>query len=314
MSDVRSVFSEDRVSREDVSKLSRVSKPTGRQPSWCRPTRSWLIWTVASLLLLSGCGSPSSEEANDGGPSQPSWLADLPTTTITVPVGELVWAVVPALGSDAATIATYRLVDAGAGGTALIDTLGNQFGGVIGALVHATSEVPVAELAIGEPILASRWDAGPVIGQVASLDDETVTISHDWNGVTVTGAMDVVTPLASDGEVAPLRWVAYPSPTSEESGASVWLKGLCFAEHDGRLWLRDDSGNVEIVARESVKVLSDLGRLEPAVGDQVSAFAWGSGFRPGVIAEIPEPGLRYTVTFDDGETRPFFFGDLTKVL
>ncbi len=271
-----------------------------------------LIWP-ALFVLATGCVGPASDVPTDDRPSPPSWLAELPTAVVTAPVDGLVWAVVPELGSEAAKIATYRLAETEAG-VVLVDPLGNQFAEVPEVLVHPVSGVSSTELTVGMPVLANRWDVGRIIGRVASVDGEILAISHDWNRATVTGVMDVVAPLPAEAESPVLQWVAYPSAASTAGDATELLKGLCFAEHDGRLWLTDDSGNVEIVAHDAVTVLSDLGRLEPSAGDRVSAYSWGAGFRSGIVAEVLEPGLRYTVSFDDGETGAVFFGDLTQAL
>ena len=258
------------------------------------------VWARALALplvvLLGGCGGAESNE--------PAWLAELPERTIEAAAGERVWAVVPEQGSEAARLATYRIAETSGTESVLVDDLGNRFEGVPGALVHPLSGFPEAELAVGVAVLADRWDAAKVVGRVSRIEDGEVEITFDWNGSTAVGAMDAVMPLpAGDGLI--LRWVAYPG-----SDAATWHKGLCFAESDDRLWISDDGGHVEVVAKDSVKLLDDLGR-ELQVGATVSAYCWDHGFRQGVIAEVLEPGLRFAVRTEDGETRPFFFEDLT---
>ncbi|MEM7587899.1 MAG: hypothetical protein AAF560_31210 [Acidobacteriota bacterium] len=273
-----------------------------------RIERSRAVGWIASLAIaaiLAGCGAPA-PDGSTSEPSGPSWVADLPASPADLTDGQQVWAVVPVLGSEAARLVTYRasVTEAGA---ALVDSLGNRFEEVPAGLVHMLPEG--SELAVGMPVLASRWDTGPVVGRVASLEGAAVTVSHDWNGVTVSNVMDRIVPLTAKDESPLLRWVAY-----SEGEGTAWRKGLCFAQHDGRLWLTDGSGYATIVAQDAANVLTDLGQLEPAVGDRVFAYTSGAGFRAGAVTEVLEPNLRYAVALDDGESLAVFFSELTQML
>ncbi len=269
-----------------------------------RFTRRRAVLSLALLLAL-GCSGTAVDES-DSGPQPPSWLAGLPERAATAAPGETVWAVVPELGSEGARLATYRLESAAGAEAVLVDGIGNRYEGVPGALVHPVSSFPEAELAPGTAVLAGRWDDGRIVGRVTGLEDDRVELAYDWNGVTVTSPMDAVIPLpAGEGSLA-LSWVGYRA-----LGSDAWYKGLCFAESGEQLWISADGGHVDVVARDAVKPLADLGRVELAVGDAVAAYSWGQGYRPGVVEAVLEPGLRYAVKLKDGETRPVFFDSLT---
>lgn len=284
-----------------------------------RDRRRERIWTATALaatalastyLVTAACGGGAGPGKTE--PGWPSWVEELPARAPQAAVGEVVWAVIPEQGSEDASLGTYRL-EAAEGTTAVLsDNLGNRFGGVPGALVLALAAWPAGEPRPGDAALAHRWDAGPVVGRVELAEAggtllAYTLLAYDWNGVTTRGAMDAVAPLAT-GEARPLpRWVAF----HDASGS--WLKGLGFAEDGDRLWLRDDSGHARIVARDDVRALSDLGQSDLAAGSRVAAYSWGHGYRPGTVARELEPGLRYDVELASGETRAFYFADLTTV-
>ncbi len=272
---------------------------SGRRPRYA-------LALILALLFACGCNGA----AVDGGnrePQPPSWLADLPERTVEASPGEAVWAVVPELGNDGARIGSYRLESAEGSVAVLVDGIGNRHGGVPGALVHPVSSFPEAELAIGIAVLAGRWDAGRVVGRVTGLEAGQVELAYDWNGVTVTGAMDTVMALPSAAGSLVLRWVGYRA-----AGDGGWYKGLCFAESGEAVWISADGGGVEVVGRDAVKPLADLGRGELGAGDAVAAYSWAHGYRSGVVEEVLEPGLRYAVKLESGETRPVFFDSLTS--
>ncbi len=268
------------------------------------PRLRYAALTLA-LLLMGACnGAVVDHGAAE--PQPPSWLAGLPERTVEASPGETVWAVVPELGDDGARIGSYQLESAEGARAVLVDGIGNRYEGVPGALVHPVSGFPEAELALGTAVLADRWDAGGVVGRVSGLEAGRLELAYDWNGVTVTGTMDAVIALpAGEGSLA-LRWVGY-----RVEGAAAWSKGLCFAESGDQAWISADGGHVEVVAKDAVKPLADLGRGELGAGDAVAAYSWGHGYRPGVIEEVLEPGLRYAVKLEGGETRPVFFDSLT---
>ncbi len=274
-----------------------------RQPS--KRTTAGRV-AVLAALLLGGCNGPATDDTGDAGPQPPAWLAGLPERAVEASPGETVWAVVPELGSDAARISTYRLESAAGAEAVLTDALGTRYEGVPGALVHPLSSFPEAELAAGTAVLADSFDAGKIVGRVIGVEAGHVELAYDWNGVTVTGKTDAVMALpAGEGSLA-LRWVGY-----QADAQGPWFKGLCFAESETQAWISTDAGGVEVVPKGAVRSLADLGRAEPAVGDAVAAYSWGHGYRPGVIEAVLEPGLRYAVQLENGETRPVFFDSLT---
>lgn len=260
-----------------------------------------------ALALLIACGCNGAVD-DAGGPRPPSWLAGLPERAVEASPGETVWAVVPELGNDGARIGSYRLESAEGRQAVLVDGIGNRFESVPGALVHPVSSFPEAELAVGVAVLADRWDADRVVGRVTSLEDGRVELAYDWNGVTVTGSMDAVMALPAADDSLVLRWVGYRPEGDDDS----WFKGLCFAQSGDKLWISTDGGNVEVVGVAAVKPLADLGRVAPATGDAVAAYSWGHGYRSGVVEEVLEPGLRYAVKLEGGETRSVFFDSLTS--
>jgi len=262
------------------------------------------VWSLGALWILSGCSAPGEKTAEAGGPA---WLAGLAQRSVEAAPGDAVWAVVPRQGSEAATVATYRVEAVSATGAVLVDGLGRRFEDVPGALVHPVSAFPAGEIAEGTVVLGDRWDAPGIVGRVAGLDAGRIRVAFDWNGTTATEVLESVMLLPAAGESLALRWVAYRS----DPGAGAWHKGLCFAENDDRVWIRDDGGFVAIAPRDAVKVLDDLGRGDHAVGAAVAAYSWAGGYRSGVIEEVLEPGLRYAVKLADGPTRAFFFEDLT---
>ncbi len=264
-------------------------------------------WSLAALLVHFGCGGAGGGAPEAGGPT---WLAGLPRRNVEAAAGDEVWAVVPRGGREAATVATYRVESVSGSEAVLVDGLGRRFEGVPGALVHPRSGFPEGEMVEGTVVLGDRWDARGVVGRVAGLDGGRVRVAFDWNGATATDVLDSVMPLPASGESPVLRWVAY----RPAAGEGAWYKGLCFAESDDRVWILDDGGFVEVAAREAVKVLGDLGGGDPAVGAEVAAYTWGHGYRSGVIEEVLEPGLRYAVRLEGGQTRAFFFEDLTAAL
>ena len=264
--------------------------------------------TLAAWLALGGCGGDGGDPGAVGGPSLPSWLAELPQREVAAAPGAVVWAVVPEAGSESAALASYRVEAAASGTAVLVDALGNRFADVPGALIHPASRFSADEIAAGHVVLADRWDAEKVVGRVASREEGEIRVAYDWNGSTASGVMDAVLPLPGAGDSLALRWVAYRPEVD-----AAWYKGLCFGESDERLWIADDSGHVAIAERDAVRVLDDLGRdLQP--GDAVSAYSWGYGYRSGRITAVLEPGLRYAVELQDGETRAFFFDSLTQAL
>ncbi len=139
--------------------------------------------------------------------------------------------------------------------------------------IRGRKSFPEAELAPGTAVFAGRWDDGRIVGRVTGLEDDRVELAYDWNGVTVTSPMDAVIVLpAGEGSLA-LRWVGY-----RLQAQGVWFKGLCFAESGEQLWISADGGHVDVVARDAVKpLLADLGRVELAAGDAVTACSWGAG-------------------------------------
>lgn len=259
--------------------------------------------TLALALLLTwSCNGTTIDDQ----PQAPSWLAGLSERAIEATPGETVWAVVPELGNEGARVGTYRLESATGGEAVLVDGIGNRYAGVPGALVHPVSGFPEAELAVGTVVLADRWDAGQVVGRVLGVQAGLVELAYDWNGVTVSGTMAsfMALPVAEDSLA--LRWVGYQVP-----GDDSWYKGLCFAENDAQAWISTDDNRVEVISRDAVKPLTDLGRAVFATGDAVAAYSWDHGYRPGVVAEVLEPGLRYAVKLEGGEMRPVFFDSLT---
>ncbi len=272
-----------------------------------RPSKqSFALAAALAVFSLSACNGPAADRAADAGPRPPGWLAGLPERSVEAAPGETVWAVVPEAGSEAARLGTYRLESAAGAEAVLTDALGTVYEGVPGALVHPLSSFPEAELAAGTAVLADRLDAGGIVGRVTGLEAGTVEVAYDWNGVTVTSSVDAVMALpAIEGSLA-LRWVRYRT-----GGEGAWYQGLCFAESETQAWISTDGGYVEVVAMDAVQPLVDLGRGELQAGDAVAAYSWGHGYRPGVIEEVLEPGLRYAVKLEGGEIRPVFFDSLT---
>ncbi len=266
--------------------------------------RPQTLGPLAVALLLAGCNGNAVDTADAPGPQPPGWLSGLPERAVEAAQGETVWAVVPELGSEAARLGSYRLEAAVGTGAVLTDDIGNRYEGVPGVLVHALSSFPEAELAPGSMVLAGRWDVSRVVGRITSVDEGKIELAYDWNGVTVTSGMDAVMAVPAGEDSLVLRWVGYPG----EDGA--WYKGLCFAESDDQVWLNTDDGHVVVTDRSAVKPLADLGS-PLAAGDAVAAYTWAHGFRSGVIEEVLEPGLRYAVKLESGETRPIFFDSLT---
>ena len=269
-----------------------------------------LTFGLAAILGACGGAGDSGDGAVDAPAAWPSWLAELPEQAAEGVAGEPVWAVVPERGSENATLATYRL-EAVSGSTAvLVDTLGNRFEDIPGALVHPVSAFSAADLPSGAPALAERWDAGTVVGRVERPEEGELELAYDWNGVTLQTPMETVMPLPAEGDRQVLRWVAFPA----SSTGSAWFKGLCFAESPSQLWIRTDAGHVEVIAKDAVRTLSDLGQADFQAGTAVAAYSGGHGYRDGSIREVLEPGLRYAVELAAGETKSFYFADLTTVL
>ncbi len=264
------------------------------------------VFLILTLAAICGCDDAAVDGGGGAEPRPPSWLAGLPERDVTAAPGETVWAVVPELGNEAADVGTYRLESAEGGAAVLVDGIGNRFEGVPGALVHPLSSFPEAELAPGIAVLAGRWDAGAVVARVIGVDAGAVELAYDWNGVTVTGALDAVVPLPSAGDGLTFSWVGFRS-----EGTGAWFKGLCFAESETQAWIRAGGGHVAVVAKGAVKPLADLGRAPAEAGAAVAVHSWGHGYRPGVVEAVLEPGLRYAVKLESGETRPVFFDSLT---
>ena len=283
---------------------------------WCERVPTTTALAAALAIVLGACGGGAADSGGEAGETEaawPSWLAQLPRRAVAVAPGERVWAVVPERGSEHAAIASYRVEAVSGTAAVLVDALGNRYPDVPGALVHPLSAAAAGELADGAAVLAYRWDAGQVIARVTRRGSDGLELAHDWNGVTARGPMEAVTPLPAGGDGHVLRWVAFPSPAAG-AGDVTWYRGLCFAEDEDRLWISDDSEHVQVVAKDEVEVLSDVGRADLRPGSEVAAYSWGHGYRSGVIAEVLEPDLRYAVELADGGTRPFYFADLTTVL
>ncbi len=256
---------------------------------------------LLALLWMAGCG---------GDTSTLLLIAELPHRAVEAQPGETVWAAIPESGGESVTLGTFELESSAGNFASLTDILGNRFEKVPGALIYPLSGFSqTAKLATGSVALADRWDARKVVGRVASSEGDAVQIAFDWNGTTETAAMNVVMPLPAGGDSLVLRWVAY----RVSAEGATWYKGLCFAESENNLWISADGGHLEVVERDQVRPLDDLGR-SLAVGDTVSAYSSGYGYRSGVIEEILEPDLRFGVKLDSGEIRPYFFENLTQGL
>ncbi len=259
------------------------------------------------MVVLLACGPKPTEETDATLELAPaSWLAELPQRTVAARPGEKVWAVVPELGSERATIATYDVESANGTTATLLDAIGSRFEGIPGALVHPVTEYRTAELAAGMVVLADRWGANLVVGRLARLADGAAFVQHDWNGHTVVDEMAVAVPLLGAGEDLALRWVSY-----QREPAGPRLKGLCFAAGDDRVWIAEDNGFVAVLGRHEVEVLDSLGGRDFQPGDTVAAYLWGFGYRPGEVSTVLEPQLRYAVRLEGEQAaQPFFFTDL----
>lgn len=247
--------------------------------------------------------------------------------------GTVMWALRP-VADDRAELGVYRLAPdeasrAGAAGAdpaaeagekaasvvepvpsgqvALVDPIGNRFF-LPAALVWPWVPAPATP---GQVVTAYRSDAGLVVGRLRSAESGGQPIvAFDWNGVSVERAMPFVhaaahLPRRVEVLPRPVEIVASSQPAANAHSSAVDTGRLAWevARADGRVWLLDEAGRVEI--RPAAEVGDAASWTEdPAPGDHARLFSWSEGLLPVTIEEVLEPGLRYRVALaaDGGAT------------
>ena len=230
---------------------------------------------------------------------EPSWLKALPEVPVKAKEGELVWASAPVPSSDMALVAVYTVEGIRANRANLIDKLGQKVRGIPGALIHPLGTP--GHMTPGEIALCYTWATGVALGRVAPARDHEVQIEVDWAGATRTTSVDHAEPMLKS--IAPLAFVTFP-----KFGHSS--KGIVVALSKDKAWVQTSSGHVEIHDRSAIAVLEvPTGELEE--GAKVEAYGWTTGFEPGTIARVIEPGLRYVVKLPASKVeQKYFFSDL----
>jgi len=273
-----------------------------------------LLLGLVSCELLSDLSRPPAEAAPSAtgppppepilpsapkprGAELPSWAVRLPPAPIRCRPGDRVWATPPERGRDLTQTAIYTVEEVSADGVTLIDLMGQKVVAVPAAVIHPSGRA--TRFAVGDLALGSSWTTPAILARVIVIDKHgrPTAVQYDWSGKTVRGELDhVQRPVQG---IKPLAFVGYPK-------LGEMSLGLVVAMTSEQAWIRTDSGQVEIHPLGSLKPLA-ISAKKRKVGDKVLAYRWATGFRPGVIAEISEPGLRYLVKLADAPSEPFFF-------
>jgi hypothetical protein len=241
----------------------------------------------------------ASADANAALGYEPSWLRQLPDLPVKANEGALVWASAPVPSSDMALVAVYTVEGIRGHRANLIDKLGQKVRNVPGALIHPLGAP--GHLKLGEVALCYTWSTGATLGRVAKARDREVQIEVDWAGATRTTSVDHAEPMVKS--IAPLGFVSYPKFGHRS-------KGLVVALSKDKAWVQTSSGHVEIHDRSALAVLA-VPEESLETGARVEAYGWTTGFEPGTIARVVEPGVRYAVKLPSSKVEQItFFADL----
>jgi hypothetical protein len=280
--------------------------------------KRWFVAVAAVLLTVAagtGCGRKARPKKARPAPPEPivpaasasavldesaaGWLADLPAATGTVAAGSTVWAALPEVGSNMASVGVFTVEKTGNDGISLMDKLGQRRRGVPYALVHEVRSSN--RLEVGSVALCHSWTTSAMLARVVKVKGRHVLVQYDWSGATKQAVVEHAEPMRVG--IEPLAFVGYPK-------FGRLSKGLVIALSDSRGWVLTGSGHVEPHRRSELVKLGI--RSNPyRVGDSVRAYSWTGGFEQGTIREVVEPRVRYTVDLQgDRAPRPYFFADL----
>jgi hypothetical protein len=159
-----------------------------------------------------------------------------------------------------------------------------------------------AKLSEGDIVLCCGFTVSAMIGRVGKLSaGREIQVHYDWGGTTKGASIEHCEPPVAG--IRPLAFVGFPKGGSTS-------RGLIVALDEKRAWIRTASGHVEIHPLGELETLP-IPRADHKAGERVRAYSWATGFQPGVISEVVEPGLRYRVKLDGNKpSRDYFFSML----
>jgi hypothetical protein len=227
----------------------------------------------------------------------PRWAAELPAVEVSYSVGQDVWATPPQPDTEIALVEIFSVEGVYGGHASLIDRRGQRVDGVPLALVHPSNSLRKVEQ--GELVLCYARKLPTALARVAEVSaGSEIEVNYDWSGKTKTAAIEHAEKPVTG--IRPMAFVGFIKGGSRS-------RGLLVALSDDKAWVQTGSGKIEVRPRDELTELP-LPELDRKVGDGVAAFSWATGYRPGVIRTVLEPGLRYRVALDDGsgETAYFF--------
>jgi len=279
---------------------------------------------MLALLLLFGCSADETEESASKSTTRSSveasvapepkpnskaapsdWKEGLPAGPARAKVGETVLVVRPIFDWSARLeFATVKSIDGEM--VTLSAKYGQTLTGLPNALIH-----PAAAFTSKQP-----FEVGQAVRSIGGLVNGVTRISKiDGDRVSVQGMF-----MKDVREIRPDFVMAFPPKGTylfrrlrfkNRHGAAL---GLCLAESDKWVWLRDHSGRMIRVEKDEV---SDL--PEPAggfaAGDVVETYTWVNGFKKGRVLEVLNDGLRYKVAIE-GRKEPvtIYFADVLRKL
>jgi len=258
------------------------------------PVEPVLPTAAPAALAPSGAGSADSPELV----RVPSWIRALPEIDVPVKEGEQAWASAPVAGSEMAVVGVYTVERVHDKRAVLLDKAGQKARAVPGALIHPLGVR--GKLKAEDTALGYSWTSAVVLGRVTKIRGDDVQLAYDWAGSTKTATMDHAEPPVRG--IAPMAFVGYPKFERQS-------KGLLIAVSKDKGWVQTSSGHVEIHDRGELKSL-DISAKALDVGDRVDGYSWTSGYEPGTVSRVLEPGLRYAVGLGPSREQPYFFADL----
>jgi hypothetical protein len=223
-------------------------------------------------------------------------------------VGDVVWAAFVA--GDEVRIEPCVVRAVSASGATLEADDHSWHEGVSGALLHPVA--PPASLAPGVVVTYFDWRRDLGIAVVTRRDAYLRWNIKFRDSARVVREEPIHFAQPVPSQIEPMAWVAFPYPPAPEP--RPLYRGLVFAADADRLFVRDDANRAWVVPREGTKLLSVANKPRKE-GEEVSAFEYGTGYRPGTIRKVFDPGYAYGVE-RAGETaaRSYYFSELTDTL
>ena len=258
---------------------------------------AWILLLLASVLSLMACnGEPASEEPQL--PDLKSWVAELPQGDLSPEPDRLYWGALPSGLGAQVTLLKAGPATGDADAATWTDPLGRAVE-VPTALIHALPSDEAARQEASGLVTALIAGQGLVPAWMQKAAEEGQGVSHwvVWNGKAAETEVLASWPIDQDSP-----WVIY---TDSDGGKQ---RAVQLGADDTHAWLLNPGGIVEKVAVSSVGAQDIDNQWQE--GDSVSAYSWATGFRPGTVGAIIEPGLLFRVDLADGGSAVYSFADL----